>query len=157
MSEQQRFSRSQLREWNSDPRVLQLYCSRLQLEQAGSRLEGCCPFHAEKTPRLSITEARSGEYLWRCAGACNESGDICSFIQKLDDVTFSEAVKTVREFLRGSGSKTAWNSVDPRAGSDTLTPQSGYKSYSLLEYRRFEEALRESKEAQAWLLSRVSN
>src|ERR671939_831855 len=61
----------------------------LQLKRAGSSLKGLCPFHDEKSPSFHVTPTRQ---LWNCFG-CGEGGDVITFIQKIDHLSFSEAVE----------------------------------------------------------------
>src|SRR3954466_8747096 len=61
----------------------------LQLKRAGSSLNGLCPFHDEKSPSFHVTPTRQ---LWNCCG-CGEGGDVITFIQKIDHLSFSEAVE----------------------------------------------------------------
>jgi DNA primase len=61
----------------------------LQLKRAGSSLKGLCPFHDEKTPSFNVTPTRQ---LWSCFG-CGEGGDVITFVQKIDHLSFSEAVE----------------------------------------------------------------
>jgi DNA primase len=57
----------------------------------GGSLKGLCPFHDEKSPSFNVTPARGFFY---CFG-CQEGGDVIDFIQKIDQITFSEAVETL--------------------------------------------------------------
>ncbi len=52
-------------------------------------LKGLCPFHDEKTPSFTVRPA-VGSY--HCFG-CGEGGDVISFVQKVEHLTFSEAVE----------------------------------------------------------------
>ena len=62
----------------------------LQLRNAGGgSLKGLCPFHDEKTPSFNVTPARG---LWYCF-SCAEGGDVIKFVQKIDSLTFVEAVE----------------------------------------------------------------
>lgn len=45
----------------------------------------CCPFHKEKTPSMKVD--KNGFY---CFG-CGENGDIFTFIQRMDGLSFKEA------------------------------------------------------------------
>ncbi|HEX5233777.1 MAG TPA: DNA primase [Silvibacterium sp.] len=64
----------------------------VRLKKAGAQnFSGLCPFHAEKTPSFSV---HAGRQFFHCFG-CGQSGDIFSFIQKIENVSFPEAVKTV--------------------------------------------------------------
>lgn len=59
----------------------------------GGNLKGLCPFHDEKTPSFSVSPGRGFFY---CFG-CGESGDVISFIQKVDHVGFTEAVEQLAD------------------------------------------------------------
>jgi DNA primase len=62
----------------------------LQLRNAGGgSLKGLCPFHDEKTPSFNVTPARG---LWYCF-SCAEGGDVIKFVEKVDNLSFPEAVE----------------------------------------------------------------
>ena len=62
----------------------------LQLRNAGGgSLKGLCPFHDEKTPSFNVTPSRG---LWYCFSEA-EGGDVIKFIQKIDNLSFVEAVE----------------------------------------------------------------
>ncbi|MGH9588189.1 MAG: DNA primase [Acidobacteriaceae bacterium] len=64
----------------------------VRLKKAGAQnYSGLCPFHSEKTPSFSV---HAGRQFYHCFG-CGQSGDVFSFIQKIENVSFPEAVKTV--------------------------------------------------------------
>ena len=52
-------------------------------------LKGLCPFHDEKTPSFTVRPS-VGSY--HCFG-CGEGGDVISFVQKVEHLTFAEAVE----------------------------------------------------------------
>ncbi len=60
---------------------------------SGNRYQGLCPFHNEKTPSFSVWPDIQA---YKCFG-CGESGDVFKFVQKIDNVTFFEALKTLAE------------------------------------------------------------
>jgi DNA primase len=70
-------------------RVEDVIGEHLQLKRAGSSLKGLCPFHDEKTPSFNVSPARQ---LWNCFG-CGEGGDVIAFVQKIDHLSFSEAIE----------------------------------------------------------------
>jgi DNA primase len=79
----------------------------LQLKSAGGgSLKGLCPFHDEKTPSFNVTPEKGLFYCFSCA----EGGDAIKFVQKIDGLSFVEAV----ERLAG------------RAGIDLRYEQGGY-------------------------------
>lgn len=49
----------------------------------------CCPFHLEKTPSMKIFEKD-----YHCFG-CGEHGDTITFVQKLFNLSFQEALKKI--------------------------------------------------------------
>ncbi|HLK42618.1 MAG TPA: DNA primase, partial [Thermoleophilia bacterium] len=69
----------------------------IQLRSAGGgNLKGLCPFHDEKSPSFNVTPARG---LWHCFG-CGEGGDVISFVMKLDNLSFNEAVEQLAKRAR---------------------------------------------------------
>jgi DNA primase len=62
-------------------------------KSGGQNYVGLCPFHGEKTASFSVHAVRQ---FYHCFG-CNESGDVFSFVQKKEDVGFTEAIKIVAQ------------------------------------------------------------
>ena len=60
-----------------------------QPKKNGKGYTVCCPFHEETQPSLSINVTKN---LWQCFG-CGEAGDAISLVQKLEKISFVEAVK----------------------------------------------------------------
>ncbi|MGP4977086.1 DNA primase [Brachybacterium tyrofermentans] len=54
-------------------------------------MKGLCPFHDEKTPSFNI-RPQLGH--WHCFG-CGEGGDVISFVQKINHLSFVEAVEVL--------------------------------------------------------------
>ena len=61
----------------------------VQIKRSGSTKKACCPFHNEKTPSFNINETRG---FYHCFG-CGESGDAIKFVQKMEGLSFVEAVR----------------------------------------------------------------
>lgn len=60
------------------------------LRSAGpGSLKGLCPFHDEKSPSFNVRPATGA---WHCFG-CGEGGDVISFVQKVEHLTFAESVE----------------------------------------------------------------
>ncbi|WP_137843505.1 DNA primase [Microbacterium sp. 2FI] len=63
---------------------------RVALKPAGvGSLKGLCPFHDERSPSFNV-RAQAGFY--HCFG-CGESGDVYSFLRKMDHLSFTESVE----------------------------------------------------------------
>ncbi|MEX2013932.1 MAG: CHC2 zinc finger domain-containing protein [Parcubacteria group bacterium] len=60
----------------------------VELRQAGATCKGRCPFHNDRTPSF-VVYPNNGR--WWCF-ACNEGGDVISFVQKIRNCGFREAV-----------------------------------------------------------------
>ncbi|WP_311931143.1 DNA primase [Microbispora sp. H11081] len=66
----------------------------IQLRNAGGgNLKGLCPFHEEKSPSFNVTPARGYYYCFGCA----EGGDVITFVRKIENLTFAEAVERLAQ------------------------------------------------------------
>ncbi len=66
----------------------------IRLRKAGAQnYSGLCPFHKEKSPSFSVHAARQ---FFHCFG-CGVSGDVFTFVGKIENVTFPEAVRIVAQ------------------------------------------------------------
>ncbi|WP_370200367.1 DNA primase [Aeromicrobium sp.] len=59
------------------------------LRRSGGTMKGLCPFHDEKTPSFHANPARG---TFHCFG-CGEGGDAIAFIQKIEGLSFVEAME----------------------------------------------------------------
>ena len=80
----------ELKEKNNIVEVMSRY---VQLQQKGGKFWCCCPFHHEKTPSMCVNE--DGQF-YHCFG-CGESGDVITFIMRMEGMTFPEAVAFLAE------------------------------------------------------------
>ena len=67
----------------------ELAASYMQLKRRGRNLVGLCPFHGEKTPSFNIYTENGSFY---CFG-CGVGGDVISFVMKIENLDYLEAVK----------------------------------------------------------------
>ena len=76
--------------------IVRIVGGYVKLKKAGAQnYSGLCPFHNEKTPSFSVHATRQ---FYHCFG-CGVSGDVFSFVQKVENITFPEAVRTVAQKL----------------------------------------------------------
>ncbi len=80
---------SQTEEIKSKIDIIDLISEYIQLKQAGVNWKAPCPFHNEKTPSFMVSREKQ---IWHCFG-CGEGGDAFSFVQKIENVDFPEALK----------------------------------------------------------------
>jgi DNA primase len=66
----------------------------IRLRKAGAtNYSGLCPFHKEKSPSFNVHAVRQ---FFHCFG-CGVSGDVFTFVGKIENVSFPEAVRTVAQ------------------------------------------------------------
>lgn len=87
----------------------------VQLRRAGAdSLKGLCPFHDEKSPSFHV---RPNHGHFHCFG-CGEGGDVYAFVQKIEHVSFVEAVELLADRVGHTISYTgAASSVQRDRGS----------------------------------------
>ena len=73
--------------------IVDVFSERVVLRQRGRDFWCCCPFHNEKTPSCKVDPASQ---LWHCFG-CGEGGDLFSFVMKMDDIGFLDAVRALAQ------------------------------------------------------------
>jgi DNA primase len=79
----------------------------VKLKKAGAQnYSGLCPFHNEKTPSFSVHATRQ---FYHCFG-CGVSGDVFSFVQKIENITFIESVRAVAQKFGIALPKLSYNS-----------------------------------------------
>lgn len=67
--------------------------SYVNLKRRGKTLVGLCPFHNEKTPSFTVYPDTRSFY---CFG-CGAGGDVISFVRRIDNLDYIEAVKAVAQ------------------------------------------------------------
>jgi DNA primase len=69
--------------------IVQIVGQHVQLKRSGINHKGLCPFHDEKTPSFNVNSQRQ---FYHCFG-CHESGDVFSFLMKIEGRSFTEVVE----------------------------------------------------------------
>ncbi len=76
--------------------IVRIVGEYVRLKRAGAQnYTGLCPFHGEKTPSFSVHATRQ---FFHCFG-CSESGDVYKFLQKIENISFPEAVRLLAQKL----------------------------------------------------------
>jgi DNA primase len=74
--------------------IVRIVGEYITLKKSGQQnYAALCPFHGEKTASFSVHAVHQ---FFHCFG-CNESGDVFTFVQKIEKVGFPEAVKIVAQ------------------------------------------------------------
>jgi DNA primase len=86
----------------------------IRLRKAGAQnYQGLCPFHKEKSPSFSVHAVRQ---FYHCFG-CQASGDVFSFVAKIENVGFPEAVRIVADKCGIPLPKREFSSPEEAAGA----------------------------------------
>lgn len=88
-----RFPGDFLQKVRDNTNILDVVGSYVSLKKKGKRYWACCPFHQEKTPSFSISPE---DGLYYCFG-CHAGGDVFSFVEKMENLSFTEAVERLAE------------------------------------------------------------
>jgi DNA primase len=92
-------------------KVIETY---IRLRKAGAQnYSGLCPFHKEKSPSFSVHAVRQ---FYHCFG-CQASGDVFSFVGKIENVGFPEAVRIVAQKCGIPLPKREFSSPEEAAGA----------------------------------------
>jgi len=69
--------------------IVDLVSEYVTLKKGGKNFLGLCPFHKEKTPSFTVNRDKQ---IFYCFG-CGEGGNILTFLMKMSDMSFPEAVR----------------------------------------------------------------
>ena len=89
-----KYTDSTIAEIKSKLRISELVQSYIPVINKGGRLWAKCPFHGggnERTPSFAINDT---DGFYHCFG-CHESGDMFTFLMKMEKLSFSEAVEAL--------------------------------------------------------------
>ncbi len=67
----------------------------ITLEKQGKNYKAICPFHDDHDPSLSIS---TDKQIFKCF-VCNTGGNVFTFVQKIENISFLEAVCKVAEWI----------------------------------------------------------
>lgn len=71
--------------------IVDIISSYIPLEHKGKNYFGVCPFHADHSPSMSVSEEKQ---IYKCF-SCGAAGNVFTFIQNYENISFGEAVNTV--------------------------------------------------------------
>ena len=82
---------SQVDEIKQKVDIVELVGESVALKKAGRHFKGLCPFHSEKSPSFIVSPERQS---YKCFG-CGEGGDVISFLQQYDGMSFLESLESL--------------------------------------------------------------
>jgi len=71
--------------------IVQVISSYIPLKRAGSNFRGVCPFHKDTHPSLNVSQSKQ---IFKCF-ACGKAGNVFTFVQEYERLSFMEAVKVL--------------------------------------------------------------
>ena len=75
--------------------IVDIMSRYLSLSKKGKNYEALCPFHDDHDPSLSIS---TDKQIFKCF-VCGAGGDVFGFVQKIENISFPEAVAKVAEMI----------------------------------------------------------
>ena len=73
--------------------IAEIIANYIPLNQAGTNLKARCPFHNEKTASFMVSREKQ---IYHCFG-CDQGGDVISFVQEYEGISFAEALRILAE------------------------------------------------------------
>ncbi len=84
---------SQIQQVKEATNIIEILGEKITLQRAGTYWRALCPFHGEKSPSFFVSEQFQR---YKCFG-CGEHGDVFTFLQKYDGLTFGEAIQLLAD------------------------------------------------------------
>ena len=92
--------------------IIDVISQYIPLKQRGANYVGLCPFHNEKSPSVSVSAQKQ---LFHCFG-CGASGNVFSFIQKIENYSFMDTIKFLADRMH-------YILPEPTSGSSALAAE----------------------------------
>lgn len=118
--------------------IVSVISERIELKKAGRNYKALCPFHQEKTPSFMVSAELQ---IYKCFG-CGETGDVFSFLEKYEGMTFFESLQYLADKLGIKLKKVNLESQDKRDRLFLLNELTAkFYNYVLLEHKIGKKAL----------------
>jgi len=85
------FSNDEINNIRANADIVNVISSYIPLTQKGRNYLGVCPFHEDHSPSMSVS---SDKQIYKCF-ACGAAGNVFTFVQDYENVSFAEAVSIV--------------------------------------------------------------
>ncbi len=119
--------------------IVEVIGERVVLKKAGRHFKGLCPFHSEKSPSFIVSPERQS---FKCFG-CQAGGDVITFLQDYDGMSFLEALEMLAK--RVGITLTSYRPTSQDAYKkkllEIMSLSSEYYHFLLTKHKSGEEAL----------------
>lgn len=109
--------------------IVEVIDARVKLRKTGKNWSACCPFHDEKTPSFSVSEAKQFYY---CFG-CGASGNAIGFVMNFEGGEFPAVI----EKLAQSVGLPKWTSTEPPKKRSVIPAERRRKLQGILDNERY--------------------
>jgi putative DNA primase/helicase len=138
-----KYTKEQLDQYKREINAIPIVASRIPGNREGDEFVCSCPFRAEKTPSFKVYKNDEGVWLFKCFG-CGETGNVFQFVERIDHISFPEAVAKVLEQA---------GTIDP-AEVEAKPKSKKLVTFSIAQYAQCERALETSPAGQKWITDR---
>ncbi len=143
-----RISQKDIEEVRSRTNIADVIGEYVQLKSAGvGELKGRCPFHDEKSPSFTVSPSKG---FYHCFG-CKAGGNVYEFLQRLDSLTFPEAVERLASRI---GYTLTYEEGGPSAGEHNQRARVLEANQAAAEYFQSRFELDEAKPGRDLLADR---
>jgi twinkle protein len=98
--------------------IADIISPHVKLKKTGPNLVGLCPFHNEKTPSFTVSEAKG---IYKCFG-CGKNGDAIQFLTDHSGLNYIQAIKFIAEKYNIPIEEDTKNYEPPVQRLETLKP-----------------------------------
>ena len=111
--------------------IVDIMSNYLTLEKKGKNYKAICPFHDDHDPSLSIS---TDKQIFKCF-VCGTGGNVFTFVQKIEEISFPEAVAKVAQMI-GYPLEISTNGFEPKPNVnqpyyDVMNDYIAYTQYEL--------------------------
>jgi DNA primase len=134
--------------------IVSLIEQYVTLKRAGRNFKGLCPFHQEKTPSFTVSPDIGR---WHCFGQCGEGGDALKFVQKIENLSFPEALERLALRTGVTLTRLQGRNASPessQAASGEVGERDRLYRINALALSYYREMLGRSEEAREYLRGR---
>ena len=119
--------------------IVDVIDSRVALKKAGREYTACCPFHNEKTPSFTVSQAKQ---FYHCFG-CGAHGSAISFLMEYEHMEFIDAVEELASMAGLTVPREAGipQQKDSRTLYDLMEQVSQYYREQLRQHPKAEQAV----------------
>ena len=110
----ERISEEKINEIRNSADIVNIISDYIPLKLQGKNYFGICPFHDDHTPSMSVSKDRQ---LFKCF-VCGKGGNVFTFVQNYENISFLEAIKKVADKVGISLDFTPVKKVDSKFKED---------------------------------------